>query len=446
MLIILITFMESNTNANARRVIAAITELALCRGSLAAASRCLGRRRNYFSRVRERGAMEWGSFFTALETFEVDHLRFTRWAHCADREPALEAFGAGALSCAVRREPSFVSASRLAYLQGRLNRAPLGSLQTALVDELHELRNQDPAEAASCAERALENAPSALLTARLLGVWASAARLDRRLNDAKVALWTALRIAATEESCADTLGDLIQRAAYVEGDLGDFEQALALADTACAHYERSGRPQLFGRALVDRGLILHRGNQGVGVTSTLEHALLLLAPDDHKNRCAAFHLLGDMAIRRGQFDRARTYLEAAIAEAPTGRATVGQLHWVQARLDAAEGKWESASRRYGQAADAFGVAIPVGAAFVAAEHARLLVEHGEFDRARRLADGMRWAVIPLEDENPLAASALTELIVASDHAAFESRAIALTSRIERAIVGAVGEFVARPRV
>ncbi len=329
--------MESTAKANARRVITATTELALCSGSLAAASRRLGRRRNYFSRVRERGAMEWGSYFTALEAFGVEHVRFTRWAYCADREPALEAFGASALAIALKGEPSIVRASRLAYLQGRLGDEPLGSLQSALVDELHELRNLDPSAAALRAENALGNARSAILTARLLGVWASAVRMTHRLNDAKVALWTAVRLAATEARCDDSLGDLIQRATYVEGDLGEFERAIELADTACAHYERARRPRLLGRALVDRGLMLHRADLHEEVSSTLERALLLLAPDDHRNRCAAFHLLGDMATRHGRLDRARTHLDAAIAEAPTGRATVGQLRWVQARIDAAAG-------------------------------------------------------------------------------------------------------------
>ena len=147
----------------------------------------------------------------------------------------------------------------------------------------------------------------------LLAVWGSARRMvcdQPRLVEAQQALIAAYQLAEPGGDPA-TLGDLLQRLAYVVADRGYPRRALALTDLAILRHTVACHRRGVGRSLVDRGMWLYDLGKPRQAIEAQKAALKNLPDDEQRTRFSAFRHLGLTYRELGNPESARHYAKLA---------------------------------------------------------------------------------------------------------------------------------------
>ncbi len=246
----------------------------------------------------------------------------------------------------------------------------------------------------------------------LLAVYGSALRMTDDSDRALQAVVTALELAEPTGDLS-TLGDLLQRLAYVVADRrADHRRALQLAKQASDWHFQAGDLNSAGKTFVDRGLWLYklgRLDEAIRMQLTaLEH----LADDEDQHRCAALHGLGVYHRELGDLERAQEYALRARELAPhVGPSLVAKLRWLDARIAIDRCQYEDAEKLLRKAVRAFVPISPFEAAKATTELVRVLLYQGRQDLARETAGTMARFIEPLERQSRDAAAAALDLML-----------------------------------
>jgi tetratricopeptide (TPR) repeat protein len=168
-----------------------------------------------------------------------------------------------------------------------------------------------------------------------------------------------------------------------------FDEALQLCRRAGAGYRRAGEDQLAAQMLVDEGVVLgHLGRYDEAVRK-LGEALERVDPRQlPRNLLAARHNQILFLEEAGRTEEALALVPVARQLARHHGRRIDQLrvHWLEARLLAAVGRYREAASGLGEVADAFlREEMPYAAAIAALERATLLFRLGRTDEIRQIA-------------------------------------------------------------
>ena len=277
---------------------------------------------------------------------------------------------------------------------------------------LDDYRHHDPEAVRVAARGDLEKVAAGLLPPSwgvpLLAVYGSALRMLLRLEEALMALMTALRIAEGRGDPA-TLADLLQRLAYVVADRGEHRRALELAGVAEGWYVRADSRAGIGKTLVDQGCWLSKLDRPRDSILVNEAALRYLPAEETSNRFAALQTLGLSHLALGELDDAQRYADSAeeIA-AGVGPWQRAQLAWLQARIATSREDYAEAENLFRESSEFFAPLSSVEAALVSTELVRLLLLQGRVSEAQELASTMLRFIEPLR-QNQIASAALVDL-------------------------------------
>ena len=237
------------------------------------------------------------------------------------------------------KPPEFV---QLAWKRFREVDAEAGTLDPGSLRLLDRMRFEKPQEAVDQAVSWIEFCPRDVLPS-LLGAAGSALRFLIRLDEAEHALYAAVRMA---EELADqqTLGELLQRLAYVVFEKNEKERALSLAEMATMAHLRCANRIGVGRSLVDQGQWLRSLGRYQQAIAVQRMALEWLPEEEQHNRAAAFLELAQTRRALGQVEEAFKSLELAEVEAATlPRLEQHRTKWLRAMLCADQGDLNRAS-------------------------------------------------------------------------------------------------------
>lgn len=285
-----------------------------------------------------------------------------------------------------------------------------GSLGKSYLEELDDLRYQNPERAIRLAEEAVDFVPPEEIP-RLLGVAGSAWRLAFQLDAAEHAVVVGLEI-AREQGNLLLEGDLLQRSAYVSSGRGDFRRALQTAREAAATFLFAGHLEAAGRTLVDQGIFnVYLDHPRLAIRA-YHSALEYLEEEDLRNRVSALQGLGVAHELLGELEEACEALEKALALGCGMEGNHrGKLCWLQGSLAVRLGRPRKAARAFLEAINAFSPINPVETALVTIELVRLQLQEGEAETAYQTAAGMLKLLEPLRREkNRFISAAIADLL------------------------------------
>ena len=245
----------------------------------------------------------------------------------------------------------------------------------------------------------------------LLAVYGSALRMTDDYDQAQQALMAALEIAESADDLS-TLGDLLQRLAYVIADGADYRRPLELAERATECYLQSGDLNSVGKTFVDRGLWLYKLGHLEKAIRMQHRALEHLKDDKYQNRFTALQGLGLYHREIGEPQNAQEYAVRARELAPKlGAWLVSNLLWLEARLAVDLGEYEEAEGLLRETVSVFIPISTVAAALATTELVRVLLLQGRPDEAHATAKTMARFIDPLEDRSQIAAAVALDLVL-----------------------------------
>ncbi len=246
----------------------------------------------------------------------------------------------------------------------------------------------------------------------LLAVYGSALRMTDDYDPAQQALVAALELAEPAGDLS-TLGDLLQRLAYVVADrCTDHRRALKLAERATDCHLRAGDLNSVGKTFVDRGLWLYKLGRLEEAIRMQHTALEHLQAEEHRHRCAALQGLG--VYHRELGDPVSAQEDALRARQLTphvGPLLVAKLKWLDARIAADQQHHEEAEGLLREAIRVFLPISPLEAAKATTELVRVLLYQGRQKAARETAETMARLLDPLESRSTGAAAAALDLML-----------------------------------
>lgn len=245
----------------------------------------------------------------------------------------------------------------------------------------------------------------------LLAVYGSALRMIEDHDGAQQTLVTALELAEPTGDEA-TLGDLLQRLAYVVADrCGDYRRSSQLSRRATDFHTLADDSNSVGKTLVDRGLWLYELGRPDEAIRMQQRALRRLAADEHRNRFSALQLLGLAYRECGDLERAHKYASLAAELAPqVGSWLAAKLLRLRAKIAVDRRQFEAAEEHLREAIEVF---LPISAgeaALATTELVRVLVLQDRDGDAHETAKTLTQFIIPLEEKSTVAASAALELL------------------------------------
>ncbi|MCP3960990.1 MAG: hypothetical protein GY719_24350 [bacterium] len=283
------------------------------------------------------------------------------------------------------------------------------------VRDLDAHRYRDAREAGRFARTDLEQVAAGLRPLAwgipLLAVYGSALRMTEDHDAAQQTLVLALERA---EPTGDQglLGDLLQRLAYAVADhCGDYGRASRLSARATDYHLLAGDMNAVGKTFVDRGIWLRKLDRLDGAVAMERRALELLATDEHRNRFAAFQMLGLSYRELGEPERAHQYASLAAELAPrVGPWMAARLLRLRARLAVDRRQYQAAEAHLREAIEVFQPISSGEAALETTELVRVLLLLGRGAEAHTTASTMARFIIPLEERSPVAAAAALDLL------------------------------------
>jgi tetratricopeptide (TPR) repeat protein len=251
----------------------------------------------------------------------------------------------------------------------------------------------------------------------VLGLYGSACRVAGRLKEAQMVLGRALDLAA-ELGDPRAEADLLQRASYVVGDLGQFESAFHFAERATLLFVELGDLTGVGKAMVDQGVWLGCLDRDANAHRAFLAALHFLPengePDVRRNRIACLMSLGNLARRRGDLEAAREHLEVARAAADgstVGPAFLGKLVALQALIAEASGDLERAEEHFREAFEIYRPITLLDTAVTAVDLARVQLQRGRIDAASGTARTLLASIDPTDvEEQPPVSATVVEMV------------------------------------
>ena len=285
-------------------------------------------------------------------------------------------------------------------------------LAQSWLDELDELRYNDPTRALATIEHAVSFLEREDLP-RALGIWASAARLLVRNEEGFMVCREALRLARMWKRVHDE-ADLLRRLAYlVSSHTGDYAAALEIAGQAALLYAREGVTTKLGQVVVDQAIFLRNQSMHSEAQRAFEAGLGLVSESDRRHRFAALQGLAVIERLEGRQERALEYVEAAQALGNMSRFERGMVSWLEGTLCADVGRWERADEIFGHAFQVLATISPIDAALSVCDHVQALLAATHLDKARERSATTRQLLEPLR-HNPVASAALRDLLCAED--------------------------------
>jgi tetratricopeptide (TPR) repeat protein len=276
-----------------------------------------------------------------------------------------------------------------------------------LVEDLEDLRHEDPREA-EC--RALAALPDADYedAARLLGVIGATKRSQEKHEAAFRSIALGIRI-SSKRGATNILAGLLQKLSYVVADDGRHLDAIEITECALQQFATCGDIHGVGTALVDQGIWLDGAGQIQAAIQAQKSALNLLDPSALRSIFSANQGLANLYLRAKDLNNAEEYaLKAIENESAVGPTSRGKLAWVTGRIALARGDVAFGREQMEKAIDIFLGTSTVDAALVGIELVQILLKCGELRTAIAVAGSLRRLIGPL-GRNRVAASAIAEL-------------------------------------
>ncbi len=245
----------------------------------------------------------------------------------------------------------------------------------------------------------------------LLAVYGSALRMTDDFDGAQQTLVTALELAEPTGDEA-TLGDLLQRLAYVVADRrGDYRRASQLSRRATDYHNLVEDSNSVGKTLVDRGLWLYKLGRPDQAIRMQHRALRRLEAGEHRHRFSALQVLGLCNRDLGDLENAHKHASQAAELAPlVGSLLTAKLLRLQAKIAVDRRQYEAAEEHLREAIEVFFPISAGEAALATTELVRVLLLQDRSTEAHEAAKTMAQFIIPLEEKSRVAASAALELL------------------------------------
>lgn len=269
-----------------------------------------------------------------------------------------------------------------------------------LLAESRRLRYEDPAEMVSVAELALEaavrldpqlHAPGIVadVRARAAAELGNAYRLAELFDAAEVTLKRALDWWRQGSEEAGLLAQIADYAASLLCHERRFPEALELLDAEYRFWKARGDHHSASRTLVMRGLYVGYAGEPRRAIGVLCQALETLdVRRDPALVLSAVHNLLWFLTEIGKYGLAARKLETmrVFYEEDGSRLNLLRLQWLEARIDAGEGRARQAERRFCEVRDGFaGANLAFPAGLVSLDLALLLLREERFPEIESLA-------------------------------------------------------------
>ena len=309
----------------------------------------------------------------------------------------------------------------------RLEAKTPATLERQHLESLDDLRYDDPERARRMAEDAIEFVDPVDLPL-VLGIWASARRIQIRLEEGRYALRAGYEI-ARQQGNASAQANMVQRAAYLMSTDADYATALRLAERATILFLRLGDVGAVAKVLVDQGNFMVNLEEFEGAERTFHSALQLLpmafglseedlellpngldhlSRSESRNLCAAHLGLAQCYFHAGEIDASAAQLER-VKTLARSMVETGYGHWLEANILTRRGSWKMAEQAYTNASNCLLGISPIHAALVCCDQIRMQLDAGWQGLAHRTAFAMVRLLEPLE-ANRIAQSAIRDLI------------------------------------
>ncbi len=273
----------------------------------------IGKPRRFFENVRHRGTLRLKDFLATCATLELDPVELVKAALDDRIAPDV-------------RPPRIVTA---AWKRLRDDGPGLGEERMA---ELAAAVQAEPKKTRVALARELPSASREELP-RLLGLYASAYRVESDLTRAELVLRQAREIARALE-LREAEPDLLIRMAYVALEREQVHDALRWAKEATLGHVRCGDQEGQGRGFRTLGMLRYYMGEHREALYEVETALAQLTNPLH--RLASHQLAGLCHAGMGALDEALRQVAAARALATDApRWMLGKLTWLEARLERA---------------------------------------------------------------------------------------------------------------